>query len=67
VLSAEGKFSAAVLIGLPFLVASVIALINPDYIGTLITDPVGNILVVVAIIMMVLGVVVMKRMIQIRV
>ena len=67
VLSAEGKFSAVVLIGLPFLVASVIALINPDYIRTLITDPVGNILVVVAIIMMILGVVVMKRMIQIRV
>jgi tight adherence protein B len=67
VLSAEGKFSAAVLIGLPFLVASVIALINPDYIGTLITDPVGNILIIVAIIMMILGVAVMKRMIQIKV
>jgi tight adherence protein B len=67
VLSAEGKFSAVVLIGLPFLVASVIAIINPEYIGTLITDPVGNILVVAAIFMMFLGVVVMKRMIQIKV
>ena len=67
VLSAEGKFSAAVLIGLPFLVASVIAIINPEYIGTLITDPVGNILVVIAIFMMIMGVVVMRRMIQIKV
>jgi tight adherence protein B len=67
VLSAEGKFSAVVLIGLPFLVASIIAIINPDYIGTLITDPIGNVLVIVAVIMMFLGIVVMKRMIQIKV
>jgi tight adherence protein B len=67
VLSAEGKFSAVVLIGLPFLVASIIAIINPEYIGTLLTDPIGNILVVVAVIMMFLGVAVMKRMIQIKV
>jgi len=67
VLSAEGKFSAAVLIGLPFLVASVIAIINPSYISTLITDPLGNILVAAAIFMMILGIVVMRRMIQIKV
>jgi len=67
VLSAEGKFSAVILIGLPFLVASIIAIINPDYMNTLVTDPVGNIFVVVAVIMMILGVVVMRRMVDITV
>jgi len=67
ILSAEGKFSALVLIGLPFLVASLISIINPEYMSTLITDPAGNILVIVAISMMALGVVAMRRMIDIKV
>jgi tight adherence protein B len=67
VLSAEGRFSAAVLIGIPFMVAFILSLVNPNYIRTLITDPVGNILVALAIFLMILGVVVMKRMIVIKV
>ena len=67
VLSAEGKFSAIVLIGIPFLVALILSLFNPQYIRVLITDPLGNILVGLATFLMILGMVVMKRMIVIKV
>ncbi len=67
VLSAEGKFSAAVLIGIPFMVAFILSVVNPNYIRTLTTDPMGNVLVGIAICLMILGVVVMMRMIEIKV
>jgi tight adherence protein B len=67
VLSAEGKFSAIVLIGIPFLVALILSILNPKYIQILMTDPLGNILVGLAVFLMIVGVAVMKRMIVIRV
>lgn len=67
VLAAEGKLSAMILIALPFFVAFVISILNPKYIGTLITDPIGHILIAVAIIMMTLGILIMIRMIKIKV
>jgi tight adherence protein B len=67
VLAAEGKLSAIILIALPFFVAFVISILNPEYIGTLITDPIGHILIAIAIIMMTLGIFIMIRMIKIKV
>lgn len=66
-LSAEGRLSAAILIALPFIAAFALSLINPDYIGTLFTDPIGRIMVVFAITMMIIGFFVMRRIIEIRV
>ena len=67
VLSAEGKFSAIVLIALPFLVASILGFMNPDYLGVLIADPIGNFMVGFAAVMMALGILVMKKMVAIKV
>jgi tight adherence protein B len=67
VLSAEGKFSAIVLIALPFLVASLLAFLNPDYLKVLITDPIGHIMIGFALVMMVVGILVMKKMVAIKV
>ena len=67
VLSAEGRFSAIVLIGIPIFVAIALAFVNPEYIRVLLTDPFGNLLVGFAISLMALGVFVMKRMIAIKV
>ena len=67
VLSAEGKLSAIVLISIPLLVALVLSLLNPKYIQVLVSDPLGNILVGIAVALMILGVAVMRRMIQIKV
>lgn len=67
VLSAEGRLSATVLVAIPFLVAFILSLLNPKYIGLLISDPVGNILIGFASFMMLLGIFVMRRMVRIRV
>ena len=67
VLSAEGKLSAIILIAIPFVIALALSVLNPVYINTLFIDPVGKALVAFALLMMVLGIIVMKRMIKIRV
>ena len=67
VLASEGKLSAIILIAIPFVIALALSVLNPVYIKTLFTDPIGKILVAFALIMMIIGIFVMKRMIQIKV
>jgi tight adherence protein B len=67
VLASEGKLSAIILIAIPFVIALALSVLNPGYIRTLFIDPVGKALVAFALFMMVLGIIVMKRMIEIRV
>jgi tight adherence protein B len=67
VLSAEGKLSAIILIAIPFVIALALSVLNPVYIKTLFVDPIGKALVAFALLMMVIGIVVMKRMIEIKV
>jgi tight adherence protein B len=56
-----------VLIGLPFAIAFVIFLLNPEYIKILTTDPTGKIVVISALILMAIGTLTMKKMIKIEV
>ncbi len=67
ILSSEGKFSAIVLIAIPFFIVFALLIINPQYIKVLIEDPIGHILIFCSIVMMVAGIYVMKKMIAIRV
>ncbi|MGQ9646626.1 MAG: type II secretion system F family protein [Thermodesulfobacteriota bacterium] len=67
VLASEGKLSAIILVAIPFVVALALSVLNPSYIRTLFIDPLGKALVAFALLMMVMGIFVMKRMIQIRV
>lgn len=66
-LSAEGRLSAVIMIAIPFVMALVLYLVNPEYLGLLFTDPIGKRMVTFAILMMIVGIVVMKKMIHIRV
>lgn len=66
-LSAEGRMSAAVLLGLPIIVGIALFKMNPEYMSLLFTDPIGRNLATVGSIMMVIGAVVMKRMVVIKV
>jgi tight adherence protein B len=66
-LSAEGRLSAVVLLGLPIVVGALLFKMNPDYMGLLFTDPMGQNLATVGSIMMVVGAAVMKRMVAIKV
>ena len=66
-LSAEGKLSAIILTALPFGVALLVNLVNPDFMKVLWTDPAGLKVVGGALFMMVLGVLWMRSIIRIRV
>lgn len=66
-LSAEGRMSAVVLFGLPIVVGIALFKMNPDYMGLLFTDPIGQNLATAGSIMMVIGALVMKRMVTIKV
>ena len=67
VLSAEGKYSALILCLLPFLVGFMIYLLNRDYMMLLIEDPLGKYMIGTGLVMMLLGVIVIRQMIQIKV
>lgn len=67
VLSGEGRLSAWILGTLPFVVASIISVINPGFMRILWTDPAGLKLVGVAAVSMVVGVIWMRKVIRIHV
>jgi len=66
-LSAEGKFSAGVLISLPILFGVYQLFVSPDMVKFFFQDPTGNKLVAWMIVSMVLGVYFMRRIINIKV
>lgn len=66
-LSAEGRISAAILLGLPIVVALTLFKTSPEYMWVLFIDPIGRNLATVGSIMMVIGAVMMKRMVVIKV
>ena len=66
-LAAEGKLSAIVLFALPFFLALVLSIVNPKYLGVLFTDPIGRGMVGFAAILMVIGAIIIKKMIDIKV
>ena len=66
-LSAEGRMSAIVLFGLPLVVGGLLFKMNPEYMGLLFTDPMGQNLATVGSLLMVIGAAVMKRMVAIKV
>jgi tight adherence protein B len=53
--TAQGRLTAGILIGLPPFMMSMLAMINPHYIGVLFTDPVGPEVLVVAATLQVIG------------
>lgn len=64
--SAEARFSAVVLAGLPVVLAGLISLINPDYLLPLWTDPLGQGLAITALALMGCGIIVMRHMTRIN-
>jgi tight adherence protein B len=66
-LCAEARLSAYILVGLPFCIGLMIYFVNPTYIVLLFTDPIGHAMLIFAGIMMVLGIITMKNMVQIKV
>lgn len=66
-LTGEGRLSGIILLALPFVLFMVIYYMNPDYIMVLFEDPVGKKLLAMAIVMQVVGALVIKKIITIKV
>lgn len=66
-LSAEGKLSAYVLFGLPFVISGILWYLNEDYMRLLITDPLGTTMLTIGGTMMTVGAFIMRKMILIKV
>jgi tight adherence protein B len=59
-LASEARMSIYVLTGLPIVVGGALFFLNPEYIGVLITDPIGNKLLIAAIMLLGSGIAAMK-------
>jgi tight adherence protein B len=66
-LTAEGRFSALILIGLPFVTFLALFILNRTYIMVLLLDPLGKKILTAAILSIVVGALVMKKMVAIKV
>jgi tight adherence protein B len=67
VLTAEGRLSAWVLALLPVGIALYITAVNPEYIGTLVTETMGLIMLAGSLILLVAGVLWMRKIVNIDV
>jgi tight adherence protein B len=65
-LTAMGRASAYVLIGLPFFVAFAITLLNPSYMDPLYHTPTGHHLIIGGLVMMAFGSLVLKKLVSFR-
>jgi tight adherence protein B len=66
-LTAEGRLSGVVLIALPFILFLVMLHIKPDYVATLWTDPLGIKMSIFAGVLQILGAIVIKKIVDIKV
>jgi tight adherence protein B len=66
-LTTEGRLSAYVLIAMPFVIALYMTLVNPEYIALLFTTGIGIVLTIIASCLMVVGIVWMRKIVDIDV
>ena len=67
IFTAQGRFSGFVLVLLPIIMAVAILAISPEYLKTLVVERSGNYLLGAAIIMQIFGILVIRRIVNIRV
>jgi len=63
-LSAEGKLSAIILLGLPFVVSGFIYVTNPSYMGVLFNTPTGLAMLAVCAVLMTVGAIWMRKLVK---
>ena len=66
-LTGEGRISGVMLIGLPIVLFIAVLYLNPDYVMTLFTEPLGNKMLIAAVFLQVLGAVCIKKMVDIKI
>jgi tight adherence protein B len=65
-LAAEGKFSAYILMALPIGIVIMLSVVNPGYMNKMFTNPLGWIMVVASIILMTIGGLWMRKIIDLK-
>jgi tight adherence protein B len=65
-LTAMGRASAYVLIGLPFFIAFAITLLNPSYMAPLYNESTGHMLIIVGLVMMAFGSLLLRKIVSFR-
>ncbi len=63
--TSEGRLSATILVAMPFVMALVISVISPGYLDPLFQEAVGRILLMGAGLLMIIGIIVIKNLIEI--
>lgn len=66
-LTGEGRLSGVVLMALPFVLFAAVYQLNPDYVMLLFTDPLGRKMLIVAVIMQIIGALVIRKIVNIKV
>ena len=64
-MTAQGRMSGLILVALPFALAALLKSINPAYLDPLFNDPIGRMAVAGSLVMIVIGCVVIKRIVDI--
>jgi tight adherence protein B len=67
VLSAEGRLSAIILGALPLLFVGYLVLVRPEYIGLLVTTPLGILLIVVGVVLLIVGAFWLRKVVKVEV
>ena len=67
ILSAEGRLSAVILVGMPIVIGLWLNFSNPDYLKPLFENPIGWVMMGGAGVLLVIGMLVMKQMVKIEV
>jgi tight adherence protein B len=65
-LAAEGKFSAYILMALPIGIVAMLTIINPGYMNKMFTNPLGWIMIVASVILMTIGGLWMRKIIDLK-
>lgn len=65
-LSAEGRMSAIILLGLPFVVAALIFVVTPDYLTELVSTVIGRVMLGGAAVMMLLGAIWIRKLVRVE-
>jgi tight adherence protein B len=65
-LTAMGRMSAYVLCGLPFFMAGILTVINPNYMSPLYHTPAGHKLIMLALVMMLIGSLMLKKIVSFK-
>jgi tight adherence protein B len=66
-LSAQGRMSAAILLGLPFFIAAMLSITAHGYLNVLITDRMGQFMTVMGLLLLLIGYMIIRRIIDIKV